>query len=61
MSRIRPYNETKADAIESPPAYLPPAVRVLGSVHGLTQGCDKRMGKADGFTFMGQAIVCRSV
>ena len=24
------------------------------------QGCDKRLGGSDGFTFMGQAIVCRS-
>ena len=50
-----------ADAVEAPPAYMPPALRVLGSVHDLTQGCDKRGGKSDGFTFMGQAIVCRSV
>jgi hypothetical protein len=41
-------------------AYEPPAVCVLGSVAELTQGCDKRLGGSDGFTFMGQAIVCRS-
>jgi hypothetical protein len=42
-------------------AYEAPAVRVLGSVAELTQqGCDKRLGGSDGFTFMGQAIVCRS-
>ena len=42
-------------------AYQAPAVRVLGTVAELTQqGCDKRLGGSDGFTFMGQAIVCRS-
>jgi hypothetical protein len=47
--------------IEGPVAYEPPALRVLGSVHELTQlGCDKKLGSTDGFTFVGQAIVCRS-
>lgn len=42
-------------------AYQAPAVRVLGTVAELTQtGCDKQFGGSDGFTFMGQAIVCRS-
>jgi hypothetical protein len=41
-------------------AYQPPALRVLGSVQELTQGCDKQYGSADGFTFAGQAVVCRS-
>jgi hypothetical protein len=42
-------------------AYVAPAMHVLGSVAELTlQGCDKRLGGSDGFTFMGQAIVCRS-
>jgi hypothetical protein len=41
-------------------AYEAPAVRVLGAVAELTQVCDKRLGGSDGFTFMGQAIVCRS-
>jgi hypothetical protein len=41
-------------------AYEAPAVRVLGSVAELTQGCDKQLGGTDGFTFMGQSIVCRS-
>ncbi len=40
--------------------YESPALRVLGSVHELTQGCDKRLGGSDGFTFMGQPVVCRS-
>jgi hypothetical protein len=42
-------------------AYEAPAMRVLGSVAELTQGCDKQFGGSDGFTFMGQSIVCRSV
>ena len=41
-------------------SYEPPALRVLGSVQELTQGCDKTLGDSDGFTFNGQAIVCRS-
>jgi len=41
-------------------AYEAPVMRVLGSVADLTQSCDKRFGGSDGFTFMGQAIVCRS-
>jgi hypothetical protein len=45
-------------------AYQPPALRVLGSVQELTQGCTKKAGSSDGFTFdTGQAtisIVCRS-
>jgi hypothetical protein len=42
------------------PTYEAPALRVLGTVHELTQGCDKRFNGSDGFTFMGQPIVCRS-
>jgi len=44
------------------PAYEAPALRVLGTVHELTQQfpCDKRLNGSDGFTFMGQPIVCRS-
>ena len=42
-------------------AYEAPAMRVLGSVAELTQGCDKRLGGSDGFTFMGQSISCSSV
>jgi hypothetical protein len=45
---------------QKPAAYDPPALRVLGSVHELTQGCDKTLGLSDGFTFAGQAIICRS-
>ena len=44
------------------PTYEAPALRVLGTVHELTQQfpCDKRLNGSDGFTFMGQPIVCRS-
>ena len=41
-------------------AYQAPSLRVLGSVAELTQGCDKTTGTSDGFTFQGQAIVCKS-
>jgi hypothetical protein len=40
--------------------YESPALRVLGSVVEMTQYCDKRLGGSDGFTFMGQPVVCRS-
>jgi hypothetical protein len=44
-----------------PAAYEAPALRVLGSVQELTQfGCDKRSNGSDGYTYMGQPIVCRS-
>jgi len=43
-----------------PKGYEAPEVRVLGSVAELTQGCDKRLGGSDGFTFMGVDIVCSS-
>ena len=43
------------------PAYEAPALRVLGTVQEMTLfGCDKRLNGSDGFTFMGQPIVCRS-
>jgi hypothetical protein len=41
-------------------AYVPPAIRVVGSVAELTLGCDKQFGSSDGFTFQGNAIVCAS-
>jgi hypothetical protein len=40
-------------------AYEAPSVTVIGTVHELTQGCDKSLNGSDGFTFMGQPIVCR--
>jgi hypothetical protein len=44
----------------SVPRYEPPRLTVIGTVHELTQGCDKKFGHADGFTFIGIPIVCRS-
>jgi hypothetical protein len=43
-----------------PQGYEAPALRVLGYVSDLTQGCDKKFGTADGFTFHGVTIVCTS-
>jgi hypothetical protein len=40
--------------------YESPVLRVLGTVEEMTQACDKRLNGSDGFTFMGQPIVCRS-
>ena len=40
--------------------YESPTLTVLGTVYALTLGCDKTLGESDGFTFQGQAIVCRS-
>ncbi len=37
------------------PAYTPPALTVLGSLHALTMQ-DKKYGSSDGFTFMGVDI-----
>jgi len=40
----------------APEGYEPPALTLLGSVHALTLGGDKKYGVADGFTFMGNSI-----
>jgi hypothetical protein len=40
--------------------YVAPAITVLGSVHALTQQQDKKLGFADGFTFMGSSITNNS-
>jgi hypothetical protein len=45
---------------ESTTAYEAPEITLIGSVHELTQGCDKVFNGSDGFTFMGQPIVCVS-
>lgn len=48
-------------AATTPTPYEAPAITLIGSVHELTQyGCDKRLNGSDGFTFMGQPIVCVS-
>jgi hypothetical protein len=36
--------------------YAAPSLTVVGTVHGLTQDQDKKLGVSDGFTFMGSAI-----
>jgi hypothetical protein len=36
--------------------YEAPAIKVLGTVHELTQTQDKKFGETDGFTFMGVPI-----
>ena len=36
--------------------YVPPAITVLGSVHGLTQMRGKISGGSDGFLFHGHGI-----
>ena len=38
------------------PAYAPPALTVLGSLHALTHDGTRMYGKSDGFTFMGDDI-----
>jgi hypothetical protein len=45
-----------------PQPYEAPTITVIGSVHELTLQfpCDKRLNGSDGFTFMGQPIVCVS-
>ena len=46
---------------ESTATYEAPAITLIGSVHELTQGfCDKQLNGSDGFTFMGQQVVCVS-
>jgi hypothetical protein len=42
--------------------YEPPVVVELGTLQELTLQfpCDKRLNGSDGFTFMGEPIVCRS-
>jgi hypothetical protein len=43
-----------SEAAKAP--YEPPRVRVLGSVHELTQGTNKDLGGADGITFQQQSV-----
>lgn len=40
--------------------YVAPQLTVHGTVQQITAGCDKTLGSSDGFTFMGQAVVCAS-
>lgn len=45
---------------ETKKAWNPPCLTVFGSVEEITLGCDKTNGSSDGYTYMGQAIVCSS-
>lgn len=38
--------------------WISPEVRRFGTFEAATQGCDKHFGDYDGFTFMGNNIVC---
>jgi hypothetical protein len=49
-----------SDRNPTPINYEAPRVIELGSVHGLTQGRDKKFGESDGFTLMGVAITNNS-
>jgi hypothetical protein len=48
--------ETSTESTE----YETPVLEDLGALDELTLGCDKILGNTDGFTFMGQTIVCTS-
>jgi hypothetical protein len=41
-------------------AWTAPTLIVHGTVKEITLGCDKMFGSSDGFTFGGNAIMCRS-
>ena len=44
----------------SKPVWTSPRVQRYGTFQEKTQYCDKRFGGSDGFTFIGQAIMCAS-
>lgn len=44
----------------TPVRYVPPTLTELGTLHGVTLGCDKTTGGSDGYTFHGQPVVCTS-
>jgi hypothetical protein len=50
----------KRDVLQEKKTWSAPTLTVFGSVEELTLGCDKRFGTTDGFTFMGQEIICSS-
>jgi hypothetical protein len=50
-----------ATSIQGSVQYESPELVELGTLHELTLTCDKRLGGSDGFTFMGQAIVCSDI
>ena len=49
-----------SEGISNGTAYEAPSLTVLGTVHGLTLGGDKRFGGYDGFTFLGTPITNNS-
>lgn len=49
----------RAQAVQKK-AYTAPKLVIHGPVEEITQGCDKRFGTTDGFTFQGLAIQCAS-
>ena len=48
------------EATDAPNEYEAPLLVELGTLHDLTQGCDKAFGGSDGFTFQQQPISCTS-
>ncbi len=40
--------------------WIAPQIKRYGTFEEKTQACDKRLGGSDGFTFMGDDIVCAS-
>jgi hypothetical protein len=54
-----PYSCGMPYSHDTKSAYEAPSVTMIGTVHELTQSCDKALNGSDGFTFMGQPIVCR--
>jgi hypothetical protein len=41
-------------------SWITPQVQRYGTFEQKTQACDKQYGGTDGYTFMGQSIVCAS-
>ena len=39
--------------------WVTPDVKSFGTFEAATNGCDKTFGSADGFTFEGQAVLCK--
>jgi hypothetical protein len=61
MAHTPPRLFTAMNVAETTTPYEAPELTLIGSVYELTQyGCDKRLNGSDGFTFMGQPIVCVS-
>jgi hypothetical protein len=50
----------KENRDETKKTWSTPQLSVYGDVETITTGCDKKLGASDGYTFMGDPIVCRS-